>query len=174
MKNLLNTWRRLAAQTLRRTFTTSGRAARSELIAWFVLVLLANIVLGGIASLAVSGAQLEWARLAIALVAVVPGVALLARRMHDIGFRGWWSLPIVLVAIQNVALDVIARTAGWEARAAIEAITRYLDWLLFPAFGLAYLLLLLAPGTKGANGYGPDPRAVPDLRNASENAPKMA
>ena len=160
MKNALNIWRKFLAQTLRQSFTLSGRATRGELISWLILILLVTTVFGAIASFAVSGAELEWTRLAITLIAALPGFALLARRMHDIGLRGWWSLPIVLVAIQNVALDIVARIAGWEARGSIEAVTRYLDWVLFPAFGIAYLLLLLAPGTKGTNGYGPDPKAV--------------
>ncbi|WP_395332943.1 DUF805 domain-containing protein [Novosphingobium sp. BL-8H] len=163
MKNALGIWLKLAAQSVRRTFTLSGRAARRELIAWFVLVVSVNIVTNMIGALTGSSDRLEWVRFTITILAILPGFALFARRMHDIGYRGWWSLPMLLVAIQNLVLEMVTRTAGWGARGNIEAVTRYLDWVLFPAFGFVYLILLLAPGTKGTNGYGPDPRAAPDL-----------
>ncbi|QDK32756.1 DUF805 domain-containing protein [Sphingomonas sp. IC081] len=158
MKDKIRSWLHLALQTLQGTFSLQGRSARSEVIGWFVLVTLLNAVLLAIASLLLSGAALAWTQFAIPAATTLPALALFVRRMHDIGLRGWWSLPLVIVGFKNLALDAISQTAGWGLRGNIEAVTRYLDWALLPAFAFAYLLVLVAPGTSGGNRFGPNPR----------------
>lgn len=165
MKDKIRSWLHLALQTLLGTFSLQGRSTRSEVIGWFVLVTLLNAVLLALASLLLSGAALAWTQIAVPAATTLPAFALLVRRMHDIGLRGWWSLPLIIVGFKNLALDAISQTAGWGLRGNIEAVTRYLDWALLPAFAFVYLLVLVAPGTSGGNRFGPNPRL------ASTNAP---
>lgn len=168
MKNALISRLRLALVTLRRTFTPGGRATRSEVVGWFVLIALVNALLLTIATLLLSDKALEWARFAIPVITTLPAFALFVRRMHDIGLRGWWSLPLVIVGIKNLALDAVSQTAGWDVRGSIEAVTRYLDWALLPAFAFVYILVLVAPGTLGGNRYGPNPRSTPGSDRSGE------
>lgn len=158
MKDTLFSWLRLALLTLQRTFTLSSRATRSEVVGWFILTALVNALLLAIASLLLSGKALAWTQFVVPVITTLPAFALFVRRMHDIGLRGWWSLPLVIVGIKNLALDAVSQTAGWDVRGSIEAFTRYLDWALLPAFAFVYILVLVAPGTLGGNRYGPNPR----------------
>jgi len=63
------------------------------------------------------------------LVILVPSIALLVRRLHDIDKSGWLALGLLLGAIPVVGLLV----------------------------GLVYIVLCCLPGTDGTNRYGPEP-----------------
>src|SRR5690349_5609227 len=83
------------------------------------------------------------------VLAWIVGLSLTVRRLHDLGLSGWWILAI------------------WFVPAALEA--GAVQWLNNPQLGstlssVAALLigvwLCLAPGTRGANRFGPDPRSA--------------
>jgi uncharacterized membrane protein YhaH (DUF805 family) len=83
------------------------------------------------------------------VLAWIVGLSLTVRRLHDLELSGWWILAI------------------WIVPAALEA--GAVQWLNNPQLGstlssvaalLIGLWLCLAPGTRGANRFGPDPRGT--------------
>ncbi|WP_340587049.1 DUF805 domain-containing protein [Erythrobacter alti] len=65
------------------------------------------------------------------LVVLIPGIAVNVRRLHDRDMSGWWYLGFV-VASMIPLVGIIA--------------------------AIAYLVLMLLPGTDGPNRFGPDPK----------------
>ncbi|MEP3421847.1 MAG: DUF805 domain-containing protein [Erythrobacter sp.] len=67
------------------------------------------------------------------LVVLIPWIAVTVRRLHDLGQSGWWYLGVIVAS-------------------------------MIPFVGLltslAFLVVLLLPGTKGDNRFGPDPKAT--------------
>ena len=95
----------------------SGRARRSEYWWWALFVFVVDLVvnaLGGFQPILIvmgrgpSGESTVWSFLAAAvtLVLLVPGLAVLFRRLHDTGHSGWW-LFIVLVPIVGLIVLLV-------------------------------------------------------------------
>jgi uncharacterized membrane protein YhaH (DUF805 family) len=134
-------------------FGFSGRLAR---VRYFVLSLVAGIIFVGAAFvLAVriyaTGARINGPILiACALLLVLVGIVILSltvRRLHDLDLSGWWVLPIWIVP------------SAIESGMALLADNPQLGSLLSGALGLVISLFLwLAPGTRGSNRFGSDPR----------------
>ena len=68
--------------------TFSGRAARSEFWFWMLFSFVANIAAGIVD--AVIG--LGFVGLVVSLALLLPGLAVSARRLHDLDRTGWWLL----------------------------------------------------------------------------------
>jgi uncharacterized membrane protein YhaH (DUF805 family) len=71
--------------------TFSGRAPRSEYWFWILFTFIAGIVLAIIDS-AVFGADAAVLGSIFKLATLVPGIAVAARRLHDVNRSGWWML----------------------------------------------------------------------------------
>ncbi len=87
--------------------TFSGRAARSEFWYWMLFSFIANLVAGivdGILGLGLVG-------LLVSLALFLPGIAVSARRLHDIDRSGWWLL-IAFTIIGIILLIVWDCTKG--------------------------------------------------------------
>lgn len=166
----------LFGQAIRRTFSAAGRARRTELIVYVVVSQLLCAVLLGLAGLVLDGAPLAWLRFALFSLAVVPLFALTTRRLHDFGQSGKWTVLLWLVAVRSIGLDLAARLGGWETRALIESPLSYVDWLLFLPFAWLYIVLLIVPGKKGDNRFGPDPHddPKPERETAGPGNPEPA
>ena len=87
--------------------TFSGRAARSEYWFWVLFSVLANIAAGIVD--AILGLGLVGALVSLALL--LPGLAVSARRLHDIDRTGWWML-IALTVIGIIVLLIWACMKG--------------------------------------------------------------
>lgn len=148
----------LFAHSLKHTFDLKGRARRTEVILYIFLSQIAAMMLSALAGLILDDEAAAWTRFAIQWLAILPLLALSVRRLHDFGYSGYWTVLLLMVAGRNMGLDLAARVGGWEARAMIERPLSYVDWLLFLPFAWLYIALLIVPGKKGANRYGPDPR----------------
>lgn len=79
-----------------------GRATRSEY--WYFFLM--NIAVSAV--LAVGGffVRLPWAYLIYAVAALIPGFAVMVRRLHDTGRSGWWWLISFLPLIGQIVLLV--------------------------------------------------------------------
>jgi uncharacterized membrane protein YhaH (DUF805 family) len=77
----------------------SGRAVRSEYWYWTLFVILASLVAGIID--AVLGLGLVGAIVSLALL--LPGIAVSARRLHDLDRTAWW----LLIAFTGIGLILL-------------------------------------------------------------------
>jgi uncharacterized membrane protein YhaH (DUF805 family) len=108
--------------------TFSGRARRAEFW-WFVLFNFLGQMVAGIADLALFGegtltmgmgrgegmAQAPSVIGGIfSLVVLIPGLAVGARRLHDIGRSGWWQLLWIIPIIGFIVLLWWMTTRGYE------------------------------------------------------------
>lgn len=159
----------LFGQAIRRTFTTSGRARRTEVILYVVASQLLCAVLAGLAGFFLPDTAATWLRFAATTLAIVPLFALSVRRLHDCGLSGKWTVLLVLVVARSIGLELASLLGGWETRAMIEAPLSYVDWLLFLPFAWLYIALLIVPGSKGPNRYGPDPRKENSIKAGQQN-----
>lgn len=70
-----------------------------------------------------------WAIFALAVL--IPGIAVAVRRLHDRNLSGWWYLGMIVASF----VPLIGGLAS-----------------------IAYLVVMLLPGTDGPNRFGPDPK----------------
>jgi uncharacterized membrane protein YhaH (DUF805 family) len=85
----------------------------------------------------------------VLVLAWIVGLSLTVRRLHDLNLSGWWILAIWIVP------------AALEAGAVQALNNPQLGSLLSSVASLLIgLWLCLAPGTRGANRFGPDPRGA--------------
>ena len=82
---------------------------------------------------------------------VCPVLAIAVRRLHDSNLSGWWTALLVAPTLLSIALDLIG----------IHALLWTLIDVVGPWLAFAVLAALLCrEGTRGANRFGPDPKAV--------------
>ncbi len=66
-----------------------------------------------------------------ALAAFIPSIAVTIRRLHDRDMSGWWYLGVIVAS--------------------------FIPFVNFIA-AIAFIVLMVLPGTQGANRFGPDPK----------------
>lgn len=130
----------------------AGRSRRTELIGFYIVLMLVSFPI----TLILPFPAVSWALLLVEIVTALPLVAVMARRLHDVGWSGWWLLTLLPIAVVNI----------W----------RQIAWLRFPLemppnlpiaieilmglWGLAAFVLLLWHDDPEANRFGPNPRVV--------------
>ena len=85
-----------------------GRATRAEYWWWTLFIVIADVVLGIVDSILGTGFLGSLFGLAI----IIPGLALGARRLHDIGKSGWWQLLWFAIIVGWIILLVWAIRQG--------------------------------------------------------------
>ena len=132
-----------------------GRAPRAEYW-WYVLaVFVVAIVLSVVERvLGLSGMVGPYGPLTLLLVLglFVPGLAVGIRRLHDTNRSGFWMLLMVPYLIATL-LSIQAMASGSMAGLGAAGVLAIIG--LICAIGL--LVLMVLPGTRGPNSYGPDP-----------------
>lgn len=138
---------------LKRYADFKGRSRRKEFWSFFLLNMIVIIVIyaimiatgGGAAMMqsamdnpgnpmAVYGSLFSGVGLLLVLwglATIVPNIAVAVRRLHDRDMSGWWYLGIF--------------------------IANFIPIINFVS-GIAFLVLMLLPGTPGPNRFGPDPK----------------
>ena len=89
------------------------------------------------------------------LVCVVPGLAVLVRRLHDTDRTGWWALTRI-----PSYLFLAAGTSPFQVGSRLRLLPLpiiILGGVLWLIVGLAVLLFLVSEGDTGPNRFGPDP-----------------
>lgn len=89
---------------------------------------------------------------------LIPGLAVLVRRLHDTEKSGWWALIIVPSDVLNLAGNSVASLTPYFGHFSgvtlAVAVVLFIGWL-FAA--LAVFIFTVTEGTQGPNRYGPDP-----------------
>lgn len=135
-------------------FNFSGRASRFEYwsftIFWGIIGVICNlaIILLELVGLEIVDYVLLILINIIAIINIIPSLAVSWRRMHDIDYSGWMSLtPIIFASFAAIILvidSVMRDKTTWQE---IEA----LSWLVFI---VCQIYLFCQPGDPNPNKYG--------------------
>lgn len=137
-------------------FQFSGRSSRYEYWSFYLVNLMISIVLS-IPALAVLSVIYSFA-------ALIPGLAVAVRRMHDINKSGWkLLLPIGLFLLTAIALATISAVISYSSGPV--AIDENIKTVIFVGLGffgvlgtvITYLYWMFKKGDPNANKYGPVP-----------------
>ena len=143
---------------LKRYADFRGRSARTEVVAFWLLLTFANLLALFLFSLAGRGGEV--AGMAFMLAIACPSAALFVRRLHDQGRAGWWALAAVPALGLGLWVQLQRLRDPFWLRAEHEPVFAA---VIGGASSLALLVLLLLPPQTGPNRYGPDPRDDPDV-----------
>jgi uncharacterized membrane protein YhaH (DUF805 family) len=143
---------RYATLPIRRYADFSGRARRAELVAFWVLVTVVEEGPALVVPFSPAGRAIF--ALLVTTVFVLPIAALFVRRVHDVGFSGWWLAPLIPIAAHGLWENVQAIADPYE----ITGPSPTLIDVLGLAFGLAAALMLFWNDQVGENRFGPNPR----------------
>jgi uncharacterized membrane protein YhaH (DUF805 family) len=80
----------------------------------------------------------------LVLALLWPNIAVMGRRLHDVGVSGWWS-GAILLAPTFVML--------------VTRMYQYADYAMYTT-SAAQALLGVIPGTVGPNRFGPQPESI--------------
>ena len=161
----------LIKQAIAGSFRFSGRARRSELLAYYIFQLLAGAAIMVVVGIFLDTDAEYAGGKGLELVLGIPLVALFVRRLHDINLRGWWVLPLVLGYAYQTTASYLGFTKGFEARHAFERALFPFEWALVVIVIGAWAVALIA-GTAGPNRFGLDPRGPGS--NDSGGEPKLS
>lgn len=153
----------MARDLFRFYFTFKGRATRRDFNIRYALVWFIGLIAASLLDFffAPNGDGDGPFSTAWTLIMFVPTLAVTCRRLHDLGYSGWWqllvySLSITLIGILAVILGVAVLT-----NPLVGGLGGLLAVLALLVFYLVFFVLLCAKrGTKGPNKYGPDPLEV--------------
>ncbi len=160
---------------LKKLFNFSGRATRKDYWVTTLWLFLAQIavclIMWSFYSIFKEGlADVLAFPLVLVLLAIgVAGVANLFRRMHDLGLSGFWTVYLLPYVGLPCMFCAYLMDADKSATAMVERIKNvgspWLSWILTILFWLVgssfgVLLILLSPGQKQDNIYGPNPYEI--------------
>ena len=149
-------------------FDFTGRARRSEYW-WFVLfICLVRMVCSFIDGILIFAVDMKFMDAASCVLLFIPSMAVVFRRLHDIGRSGWWSgVSYILVAISILSVLFMA---GFDFGVLMdnESMFRTLSGTqrmiaLLPFIGGVVLCVIvfvfsLFDSERGENKYGPSPK----------------
>lgn len=151
---------------LGRVLEFRGRSTRGE--HWpFMGLLFAIYVIGTMLAFTVGPLRTSMSiAYLLVLVLVLLASASVVRRLHDVGWSGWWMAAYLILAAGFVAFYFYWRYGiVRESNFANGPSLLFRIWPLLMIYNLAMtatLLLIftvsLLDGTRGANRYGPDPQ----------------
>lgn len=138
---------------LKRYADFRGRSSRTELVGFYAVTMLANVAVVVVDPWAHAEAT-RWLRFGLAVVLLCPIAALMVRRLHDVGFSGWWLVPMLPIAAKALwELFQRIRDPYWMQPDLPIAVA-----LAGFAYLLAIIVLLMWNDQEGANRFGPNPR----------------
>lgn len=159
---------------LKKWFCFSGRATRKDFWMTVLWLILANIAVGVLFGI-VQSIFKDWLAGLLSIPFVFAFIALIVaayanlfRRLHDLGLSGFWTCYLTPFGLPFL-YGAYIMDADESAKAAVERIkavgSPWLSWILAIilwcwASLFSMLLILLSPGQKQDNIYGPNPYAA--------------
>jgi uncharacterized membrane protein YhaH (DUF805 family) len=154
-----------ALRPFKRYADFKGRASRAEYW-WFALTVgVTGLLLGFLdAALLHARAYGNYGPLGLSftLACIVPGLAVLVRRLHDTDRSGWWAL----VRIPSYAFLLVGGSP-LQAQTVIKLLPTpifVVAALIWGVVGFAVFLFLVSEGDGEPNRYGPDPYGPDELQ----------
>ncbi|WGE84824.1 DUF805 domain-containing protein [Actinobacillus equuli] len=156
---------------LKRSFNFSERSRRRE-YAWFYLIniliaIILNILVGVCFAIGLENVARGLTILSYLyqFAIFIPSLSITTRRLHDLGWSGWWQLlPYMIVIILSIA-TVFSLDQELGAISGAEYSLYFLTLASIGCIWIFILFLILKDGQRFTNKYGEDPKAV---KNASE------
>ena len=146
---------------LRKYADFSGRASRNEYWGFTLLLLMVGVIAVAIElrfELPRIVALFGPLTLPLALGAVVPGLAVQTRRLHDIGLSGWWALVMWIPYGASILYVASQPSLGFETLLDSGFMSGMMMFsALQAAGGFALFVLLTQRGVRRSNAYGDDP-----------------
>lgn len=150
----------------KRTFDFKGRSRRRE-YGWFFLI---NILLSFVLEFFLSAGQtlglwelaniLGFVVLAYSLAYILASISLTTRRLHDLGWSGWWQVLIYLIPIILIFATLFALDKELGAIQQGEYVLYGVSILSVLAILIFSLMLVFKSGQPHTNEYGEDPKMV--------------
>ena len=138
-------------------WTFNGRASRSEywfMVLAFVLINFVGSFILGIVDTVAFGHQLLTLifRIVLTVATLVPGWCIWVRRLHDIGYNGWYAVVALVMWVIGIplSLTILSRTTAGIAIIIIAFI-----------YGIACLCWSVRRSDPKTNKYGPVPNLKP-------------
>jgi uncharacterized membrane protein YhaH (DUF805 family) len=159
---------RLAFRPLRDMFVFTGRSTRSEVWAFFLLGILANMI-----TITISGPSaplMDAAKMLWGFLWGFPLITLFVRRLHDQDRSGRWALSLLGLAFLIVVMSGLPQSAespmtvtinGTVSHPAFTPLSIGLGGIVVTIALAQFVVMYLLPGTYGRNRFGPDPRLDP-------------
>jgi uncharacterized membrane protein YhaH (DUF805 family)/type II secretory pathway pseudopilin PulG len=138
-----------------RFFDASSRIGRVRYLAYpwgILLIVLPVLIIGGLTFLVHMAFVGVLLFIAVEIFALVMGGVFIVRRLHDFGRSGWWSL--IYWAIQTWSLYLTLHFLFTHPLGSPQPLGNYLPSLLLFTY---FLVMVLVPGTQGANRFGSIP-----------------
>ena len=147
---------RLIGRTIRLAFAPQGRSRRIE----YAIYLIVGGWIAALVALSASALGIAQALLVTMCLYLVPMPALIIRRLHDMGYSGWWSTPLLAIGGLALALSAINGMSTWNLLAGIAALEPFIGlWSeVLRSFVALSLLYLMLKEQGASERYGPDPR----------------
>jgi len=149
----------LGLRPLRHFADFSGRSSRGELFYFFALIWVISLPLAAL-DLILPPHSSNWAGLGVFVLLACPLLAMFVRRLHDVGWSGWWILfllPAMGLGVWNEVQRLLQPLVYPPPRFPLPLSVE----LLLAGLALAIALLLLREPNPQANRYGPNPRYGP-------------
>lgn len=136
----------------------SGRARRAEYW-WFYLFTILLTIPANILDAAMQRRRDDIGVFGtlVALVLLLPQLAVIVRRLHDTNRSGWWiGAPMLLALPAGVVMAMLVTTM----RSDTDGILAMFGLFVIAALIYAIILFIFSvlDGTPGPNKYGPDPK----------------
>jgi len=147
--------------------SASGRIGRQEFWIGFLILLVANVIIGAILNAMGHNNLINLLRLIVSIALCYCSVCVYSKRLHDMGKSGWlqlvvwgvWIVALIAAVVLGGAAFMATMSGGTGAggTAALAALgTAMMPLLLAGLVGLGFLIWVgVTPSQPGDNAYGP-------------------
>ena len=146
----------------------NGRARRAEYWQWTLFMLAVNFGFSGLMRILpeIYRSPVNWVSWIWAVGTLVPGIAVIVRRFHDVNRTGWWTLYLFIVPIGLLFLfpTLVFLSASYTPGVKVDmgvgrdSILMAIGFCFALATFIPPLIFLLQDGSRRSNRFGVDPK----------------